>query len=129
MHSWNQDNNNLLCLTAEHTEPYVRSILTKINRFLKFETLKVIKDDVIHLRYELWAKENAVEMFKEMDGKVWSHSNLAIPDEKMFTHPVWSTWAQYKTHINESVILGFARWHTWLRTHNTELKMFQGYNR
>ena len=23
-YSWNQDNNNKLCLSAEHTEPYVR---------------------------------------------------------------------------------------------------------
>ena len=27
----------------------------------------------------------------------------------MFTHPVWSSWAQYKTEINESVILNFAQ--------------------
>ena len=28
---------------------------------------------------------------------------------QMFTHPVWSSWAQYKTEINESVILQFAQ--------------------
>lgn len=31
-----------------------------------------------------------------------------IPDERMMTHPIWSTWAQYKVHINESVVLAFA---------------------
>ena len=28
---------------------------------------------------------------------------------QMFTDPVWSSWAQYKTEINESVILNFAQ--------------------
>ena len=46
-----------------------------------------------------------------MAGKAWSlPESLSIPDERMFTFPVWSTWAQYKVHINESVIIGFARW-------------------
>ena len=26
----------------------------------------------------------------------------------MFSYPVWSTWAQYKTDINESTIIKFA---------------------
>ena len=68
------------------------------------------RDEVIHLNYELWVKDNAKDMFQYMAGKVWSlPDSLSIPDERMFTFPVWSTWAQYKTHINESVIIGFAR--------------------
>lgn len=31
-----------------------------------------------------------------------------IPDERMVTHPIWSTWARYKTHINESLVKKFA---------------------
>ena len=31
-----------------------------------------------------------------------------IPDERMMTHPIWSTWAQFKVNINESVVRGFA---------------------
>ena len=55
-------------------------------------------------------KDNAKDMFQYMAGKVWSlPDSLSIPDERMFNFPVWSTWAQYKVHINESVIIGFAR--------------------
>ena len=31
-----------------------------------------------------------------------------VPDERMFKSPVWSTWAQFKMNINQSVILKFA---------------------
>ncbi|XP_071845274.1 myogenesis-regulating glycosidase-like isoform X1 [Apostichopus japonicus] len=31
------------------------------------------------------------------------------PDERMFRSPVWSTWAQYKTGIDESSIIEFAK--------------------
>ena len=107
-YSWNQDNDNKLCLSTEHTEPYVRdsfkSPVCNINFF------QATRDEVIHLNYELWVKDNAKDMFQYMAGKVWSlPDSLSIPDERMFTFPVWSTWAQYKTHINESVIIGFAR--------------------
>ena len=68
------------------------------------------RDEEIHLNYELWVKDNARDMFQYMAGKAWSlPDSLSIPDERMFTFPVWSTWAQYKVHINESVIIGFAR--------------------
>ena len=69
------------------------------------------RDEEIRLNYELWAKDNSKNMFQYMAGKAWSlPDSLSIPDERMFTFPVWSTWAQYKVHINESVIIGFARW-------------------
>lgn len=31
-----------------------------------------------------------------------------IPDRRMFVHPIWSTWAQYKTDISQDKILEFA---------------------
>ncbi|KAJ9587298.1 hypothetical protein L9F63_019174 [Diploptera punctata] len=33
---------------------------------------------------------------------------LDIPDERMFQHPVWSTWARYKRFIFTNIILSFA---------------------
>lgn len=32
----------------------------------------------------------------------------AMPDEKMLTYPIWSTWAKYKIYINQSVVIDFA---------------------
>lgn len=32
-----------------------------------------------------------------------------IPDARMFQHPIWSTWAEYHTHVNDSRVLEFAR--------------------
>lgn len=31
-----------------------------------------------------------------------------LPDERMVTHPIWSTWARYKIHVNDSVVREFA---------------------
>lgn len=31
------------------------------------------------------------------------------PNPAMVEHPIWSTWAQYKVHINETIILKFAQ--------------------
>ena len=28
-----------------------------------------------------------------------------IPDERMLIDPIWSTWAQFKTNINQSAVL------------------------
>ena len=109
-YSWNQDNDNKLCLSAEHTEPYVRKPLQLKCSTFKWKHYQVTRDEEIHLNYELWVKDNAKDVFQYMAGKVWSlPDSLSIPDERMFTFPVWSTWAQCKTHINESVIIGFAR--------------------
>lgn len=32
-----------------------------------------------------------------------------IPDERMFKSPIWSTWANFKANINESVVLNYAQ--------------------
>jgi hypothetical protein len=34
---------------------------------------------------------------------------IDIPDTRMFTHPIWSTWAQFKKEISQSQVLEFAR--------------------
>ncbi|KAJ8978374.1 hypothetical protein NQ317_005955 [Molorchus minor] len=31
------------------------------------------------------------------------------PNEKMIREPIWTTWAKYKTHINDSTVLSFAQ--------------------
>ena len=32
-----------------------------------------------------------------------------IPDERMFRHPVWSTWAIYKRNISQAAVMAFAK--------------------
>ena len=36
------------------------------------------------------------------------HCPVDIPDEHIFTYPVWSTWAQYKDAINRTIVLEYA---------------------
>ena len=28
-----------------------------------------------------------------------------VPDERMLVDPIWSTWAQFKTNINQSAVI------------------------
>lgn len=46
------------------------------------------------------AHEYAVERYLEKP--------TGYPDERMITHPIWSTWARYKTDVNHDVVLEFA---------------------
>ena len=32
-----------------------------------------------------------------------------LPDETMLVQPFWSTWAQYKTSVNQTIVLDMAR--------------------
>ncbi|CAL1286044.1 unnamed protein product [Larinioides sclopetarius] len=38
----------------------------------------------------------------------WIETPEDIPEETMIQYPVWSTWARYKRHINQSVVMAFA---------------------
>ena len=33
----------------------------------------------------------------------------SIPDERMLVDPIWSTWAQFKTNINQSAVIKVKR--------------------
>ena len=54
------------------------------------------------------AAQDAKSMFQHAAGQFWELP-VDTPDERMMTHPVWSTWAQYKAEINESVVMQFAQ--------------------
>ena len=80
-----------MCLSAKHDRPYVKP-----------ETM-----DQLTLEYKICSAANVKEM------QLYGARNLlglpqGIPDLRMMTDPIWSTWAQYKTNINESVVLQFA---------------------
>ena len=54
------------------------------------------------------AAQDAKSMFRHAAGRFWKLPQ-DTPDERMMTHPVWSTWAQSKAEINESVVMQFAQ--------------------
>jgi alpha-glucosidase (family GH31 glycosyl hydrolase) len=49
---------------------------------------------------------NAVEAFHDLVKKFGHPSNL--PPESLFEKPTWTTWARYKTAINQDVVLEYA---------------------
>ena len=89
-YSWNQNSSSKLCLASKKSLPY---------------RMKV--DDTLELSYTLCAGENAKEMQTYAAANFWGRPET-IPDERMITSPIWSTWAQYKAEINESIVMEFA---------------------
>ena len=70
-------------------------------------SVQVLTSSTLHMSYKMCAAQNAKSMFQYSAGRFWQLP-IGIPDERMMTHPIWSTWAQYKTGINESVVMQFA---------------------
>ena len=70
-------------------------------------SLQVLTSSTLHMSYKMCAAQNAKAMFQYSAGRFWQLP-IGIPDERMMIHPIWSTWAQYKTGINESVVMQFA---------------------
>ena len=50
--------------------------------------------------------ENAVEAYKKLVEHFGHPSET--PPEDLFTKPTWTTWARYKTAINQEVVLQYA---------------------
>ena len=86
------DQNNLfsnhLCLVAKNKAPYHNRTSVTLN-------------------YEIGAFEDA-RAAHEYAIDVHLHKPTDIPDERMVTHPIWSTWARYKVYVNDSVVRQFA---------------------
>ena len=89
-YSWNEGGGGGLCLSAEHAAPYPA------------------READLRLSYSVCAAESPRGVFEQMAGRFWRLPDT-IPDQRMLSQPVWSTWAQYKTEINESVVVGFAK--------------------
>lgn len=86
------DQNNVkdkhLCLIAKNKKPYqVRSKITLDYEIGAFSDPKVAHKSVVERHL----------------GKPSGY-----PNEKMITHPIWSTWARYKVNVNEKVVRNFA---------------------
>jgi len=89
-YSWNEDGRGELCLSSLRALPY-----------------PVHQDDQLRFNYLLCAAQDPKEMQKYAALNLWKKPT-GTPDELMMTQPIWSTWAQYKAEINESVVEQFA---------------------
>ena len=89
-YSWNHNFDNNWCLSSKIANPYFHQDSTSIG-----------------LKYSLCGEENAKLMHTYSAANLWLQPR-SIPNEKMFTYPIWSTWAQLKTNVNQSSILDYA---------------------
>nr|CAD7256563.1 unnamed protein product [Timema shepardi] len=87
------DQNNLeensLCFIAKNKDPYPEDATT------------------LKLSYKLCKLSNAREAHEHAIENYLGKPSGVI-DERMIRHPVWSTWARYKTNVNEQTVLTFA---------------------
>ncbi len=68
------------------------------------DRLLTFKSSAIDLKFSF--SENALTAYQNLV-KHFGHPT-EIPPESLFTKPTWTTWARYKTAINEEVVLRFA---------------------
>ena len=83
-----------MCLATKHQPPYPSADITGTQQ--------------LSLGYMLCAAEDARSMQEYAASHLWRRP-AGVPDTLVLTHPVWSTWAQYKADINASVVLDFGR--------------------
>ncbi|XP_058799491.1 myogenesis-regulating glycosidase-like isoform X2 [Phymastichus coffea] len=84
----NNFKDNHLCLMAKNKPPYrQRNNLT--------------------LSYDIGVFVNPMAAHKNATYRNF-HKPEGLPDERMITHPIWSTWARHKLSVNESLIRSFA---------------------
>ena len=65
----------------------------------------------IRLKYDLCVPQ-AGENMKDVHLRAlrrYYNTPSALPDVDMLKYPFWSTWAQYKTEINQTLVLEMAR--------------------
>ena len=82
--------NNSFCLVAQSEFPFHRR-------------------DELQLKYDVCVGENirAVHEMSIRDGYI--PKPAALPDETMLLRPLWSTWAQYQSNVNQTIVLEMAR--------------------
>ncbi|OXA42081.1 SITS-binding protein [Folsomia candida] len=86
--SWNTVRPGQLCFVSSDTFPYdTRSSLS--------------------LKYTVCVGENVKTTHQTHFHKFYQKPT-ATPDERMLLYPYWSTWAQYKTAVNQSIVLDYA---------------------
>ena len=59
------------------------------------------------MKYKIAAYDNPMEAQKKQLALL--NKPKAIPEEYLFRSPIWTTWARYKTDINQNKVLEFAK--------------------
>ncbi|XP_053655548.1 myogenesis-regulating glycosidase isoform X3 [Cherax quadricarinatus] len=80
-----------LCLAARQEQPYVAAPYSPLT-----------------LDYFLCSAEDVRKVHEASYPKFFSLPE-SVPDARMMEEPIWSTWAQYKTHVNVTRVMDFAR--------------------
>lgn len=89
-YSWNEDYQESWCLSSMMSEPYFGLL-----------------EQPLELRYKMCGDEDPKLMQEYAAANFWN-APFDIPSEKMLTSPIWSTWAQLKTQVNQTLVLKFA---------------------
>lgn len=79
-----------MCLTVEKKLPY-----------------NTHDNDTISFNYKIGIASDARQAHMEAINRFLKKPK-GYPDERMVTHPIWSTWARYYEQINENVLLTYA---------------------
>lgn len=72
-------------------------------RALPYDVYHSTFDFTYHVGIGLNARDAHMQAVARFLGKPSGY-----PDEKMVREPIWSTWARYKRHVNESVVIKFS---------------------
>ncbi len=59
------------------------------------------------LNYTICVNDDVKSIHKYMSNRLWKRPT-AIPHERLFKEPIWSTWARYKTKINQENVVQMA---------------------
>lgn len=79
-----------MCLTVEKKLPYFTH-----------------DNDTISFNYKIGVSSDARQAHMIAINR-FLKKPIGYPDERMVTHPIWSTWARYYEQINENVLLAYA---------------------
>ncbi|XP_061189415.1 myogenesis-regulating glycosidase-like [Saccostrea echinata] len=87
----NEKKSRLLCLQAKFQEPHFRRATSQY----------------LMLNYTICKQRNVREIRNFIHDLIFDVPNK-MPDKRMIKSPIWSTWARYKTLINQTKVLQFA---------------------
>ncbi|XP_068152502.1 myogenesis-regulating glycosidase-like [Drosophila tropicalis] len=88
----------------QNTAAHQHQLCLRANRALPYDYRSTTANFVYHIAVAKDAKAAHRYAVKTFLGKP-----TGIPDERMIKHPVWSTWALYKTSVSDEIVREFAK--------------------
>lgn len=90
---WNSSNREAFCLHARYKDSPFK--------------LPPGQQPFVHLSYQVCAGSDMKSIHRYMAKKHFKKPEVT-PSESMFMYPLWSTWALYKTKVNQDKVLHYA---------------------